>query len=115
MAPLFKPFTNWTPPHLARGILSIEGRVEQGAIFQHGAGDTEQAVVDRSKGAAMAVTRAAQRRVLGLARRIKLNGDTRPVAHNVSKPVTSGLPSDDSAALAGLLGEDAPTEAPREL
>ena len=60
----------------------------------------------------MAVTRAAQRRVLGLARRIKLNGDTRPVAHNVSKPVTSGLPSDDSAALAGLLGEDAPTEAP---
>ena len=115
MAPLFKPFTNWTPPHLARGILSIEGRVEQGAIFQHGAGDTEQAVVDRSEGAAMAVTRAAQRRVLGLARRIKLNGDTRPVAHNVSKPVTSGLPSDDSAALAGLLGEDAPTEAPREL
>ena len=61
MAPLFKLFTNWTPPHLARGILSIEGRVEQGAIFQHGAGDTEQAVVDRSEGAAMAVTRAAQR------------------------------------------------------
>lgn len=57
--------------------MSIEGRVEQGAIFQHGAGDTEQAVGDRSEGAAMAVAPAAQRGVLGLACRIKLNGDTR--------------------------------------
>ena len=65
------------PTVLARGILSIEGRVEQGAIFQHGAGDIEQAVGDRSEGTAMAVTPAAQRGVLGLACRIKLNGDTR--------------------------------------
>ena len=53
----------------------------------------------------MAVTPAAQRGVLGLACRIKLNGDTRPVVHGVSEPVTAGLPSDDNAALAGLLGD----------
>ena len=100
-----RPKGNWTPHRLARGILSIEGRVGQGAIFQHGACDTEQAVGDRSEGAAMAVTPAAQRGVLGLACRIKLNGDTRPVVHNVSKPVTAGLPSNDNAALAGLLGD----------
>ena len=85
--------------------MSIEGRVEQGAIFQHGAGDTEQAVGDRSESAAVAVTPAAQRGVLGLACRIKLNGDTRPVVHGISKPVAAGLPSDDNAALAGLLGD----------
>ena len=53
----------------------------------------------------MAVTPAAQRGVFGLACRIKLNGDTRPVVHDISKPVTAGLPSDDNAALAGLLGD----------
>ena len=53
----------------------------------------------------MAVTPAAQRGVLGLACRIKLNSDTRPVVHDISKPVAAGLPSDDDAALAGLLGD----------
>ena len=33
------------------------------------------------------------------------NGDARPVVHGVSEPVTAGLPSDDNAALAGLLGD----------
>ncbi len=47
--------------------MNIEGGVEQGALFQHGAGDAEQAVGDRSEGAAMTVPSAAQRGVLGSA------------------------------------------------
>src|SRR5271166_1740733 len=100
-----RPKGNWTPHRLARGHLGFERGVEEGSVFQHGAGDIEEAIGDRSEGAAMAVTPAAQRGVLGLACRIKLNSDTRPVVHDISKPVTAGLPSDDNAALAGLLGD----------
>ena len=48
---------------------------------------------------------AAQGGVFGFARWIMLNGDARPMVHGVGKPVTAGLPSDDNAALAGLLGD----------
>jgi hypothetical protein len=45
------------------------------AVFEHGAGDIEEAISDGSQGPAMAVTPAAQSGVLGFALRIVLNGN----------------------------------------
>ena len=81
------------------------GGIEGGSGFEHGAGDVEEAVGDRSQGAAMAVTSASEGGVFGAASGIVLNGDARPMVHGVGEPVMAGLSSDDDAALARPLGD----------
>ena len=85
--------------------MRFERGVEQGAIFEHGASDVEEAICNRSQSPAMTMPPAAEGGVFGFARWIMLNGDARPMVHGVGKPVTTGLPSDDNGALAGLLGD----------
>jgi len=52
----------------------------------------------------MTMPPAAQRGIFGLASRIVLDGNTRPVVHGVGKPVAAGLPADDNAAFARPFG-----------
>ena len=94
-----------TPHLLASGIFGFQRGVEEGAGFQHGADDGEQAICNGSQGAAMAVTPAAQVIVFCPAFRIALNGGEGPMVHGGSEPVIAGLPADDDAALAGPLGD----------
>lgn len=64
-----------TPHHLARGIFALQGRIEQRATLEHGAGDAEQPVSDGAECAAMAVATLAQSAVFEAAALIVLNGN----------------------------------------
>ena len=96
-----------TPHRLSSGFLSRQGGIEGGAGFEHGAGDIEQSVGDRSQGSAMAVTSASEFGVFRPAARIVLHGDAGPMIDRVGETVVAGLASDDDAALARALGDRA--------
>ncbi len=54
-----------TPHRLVSGFFVRQRGIEGGAVFQHGAGDVEQAASDGAQSAAMAMTAAAQGGVFG--------------------------------------------------
>jgi hypothetical protein len=87
-------------------LLKGEEWVEGSAGFQHGTGDVQEAVGDRSQGAAMTVTSTSERGVFCPAR-IALHGDPGPMVRGVGEPIMAGLSSDDDAALARPLGTGA--------
>lgn len=82
-----------------------EGGVEGGAGFQHGTGDIEEAVGDRSQRAAMTVPAAPESGVFGPALGVMLDGNAGPMVHGVAKPVMASLSPDDNTAFAGPLGD----------
>jgi hypothetical protein len=80
--PVSAPLVNQiglSPTVLATGHLGFERGVEEGCVFQHGAGAIEEAIGNRSQGAAMAMTPGAQGGVLGFAVRVMLNSNARPM------------------------------------
>ena len=92
-----------TPHRLASVFLGSQRGVESRAGFQHCAGDIEQAVGDRSQGAAVTMAPAPQDGIFGSTSRIMLDGDPRPMVHGVGEPVVAGLPPDYDAVLPDLL------------
>src|SRR6516165_1151095 len=91
-------------PTLWQEVFRPPWRVEEGACFQHGAGDIEEAVGDRSQGAAMAVTATSEHGVFGSALWVNLHRDARPMVRGIGEPIIAGLSSDDNAAFARTLG-----------
>ncbi len=94
-----------TPHRLSRAFFGREGGVESGPGFQHGAGDIEKAVGDRSQGSAMAVTSASEGGIFRAASGVMLNRDARPVVHGVGEPIMASLSSYHYAAFARPLGD----------
>jgi hypothetical protein len=78
-------FRRGTPHRLSRGFLAWLGGVEGRAGFEHGAGDVEEAVSDRSQGSAMAMTAAAELGVFGAGTGIALHGHARPMVAGVGE------------------------------
>ena len=58
--------------------------IEEAFVLQHGASDSEQTIGDRSEGSCMAVAALAESGVFGLADRVVLYGDRRPLVKRVA-------------------------------
>src|SRR5208282_3315229 len=97
--------TGGTPHRLSRAFFGRGGGVESGPGLQHGAGDIEKAVGDRSQGSAMAVTSASEGGIFRAASGVALNCDARPMVHGVGESVMASLSSHHYAALARPLGD----------
>ena len=59
--------------------------VEERAVAEHGAGDSEQPVGDRSKSSAMGVSSTSQGLVLGFADGITLDGHATPMVDGIDQ------------------------------
>ena len=79
--------------------------IEEGFVLQHGAGDGEQAICNGSERSSVAVTALAESGVFGLADRIVLYGDARPMVERVAEAAVCGETSDDDLAFSGALGD----------
>ncbi len=86
-------------------ILSWVVWIEEGLVLQHGAGDGEQSIGDGSQRAGMAVATLAESGVLGLADRVELYGDARPMVERIAEAAVCGETSDDDLAFSGALGD----------
>jgi len=84
--------------------LSREGGIEDGLVFEHRAGDAEQAVGDAAKCTSVAVAAGTQRGVFRLADGVVLNRDPGPVVDGVLEPVVRRATSYDDQRLAGPPG-----------
>ncbi len=84
--------------------LSREGGIEDGLVFEHRAGDAEQAVGDAAKRTSVAVAAGTQRGVFRLADGVVLYRDPGPVVDGVLEPVVGCETSYDDQRLAGPLG-----------
>ena len=82
-------------------ILRRLWRPVAGLVSEHGAGDREQAVRDRTQGAGMAVAAPAKGGVLGLADGIALDLDPCPVVDCVAQAGMGGHSAHDELVLAG--------------
>ncbi len=85
-------------------VLSRVVRIEEGLVLQHYAGDGEQSIGDESQRAGMAVATLAESGVFGLADRVELYGDARPMVERIAEAAVCGETSDDDLALSGALG-----------
>ena len=104
-ATIIESLKGGTPHRLASGFWSSQRGVEEGAAFQHGTGDVEEAVCDRAERTSMAMTSAAQSGIFGSALAVVLNGRSRPMVHGVGEPVVACLPSNDDTTLARPFGD----------
>jgi hypothetical protein len=81
--------------------------IEDGLGLEHGASNADEAIGDRSEGAAMTVAAGAKGCMKGcilrLASRVVLHGDARPMVDSVAQADVGGLAHEHEAALAGSL------------
>jgi hypothetical protein len=73
---------------------------KQSSLFQHGAGDVEQPIDDRTQRAGVAVTSGSQSLVFGLADGVVPNCDGAPIEGSVSQAPVAGVATRNDAALA---------------
>ncbi len=88
----------WTSHRLSSAFLAFEAGVEQRAIFEHGACDTEQTVTDGAESAGMAATAGFQGKIFGFALLVAAPGGVRQVGNGVPQSWIAGEPSGDGSA-----------------
>src|SRR5947207_3057626 len=89
-----------TPHHLSSGFLADQRWIEGRAGSEHGTGDVEQVIGDRSQRTCVIVPAASERGVFGPACRVVLHGDAGPMVDGVGQALIAGISSDNELAFA---------------